>query len=119
MPLTCECDWEPEAGDWYFTDVDDYAPLTTKRARRCSSCNCLVVVGELCVRVQRVKVPEYEIEVRIYGEEEMPIASIYMCERCADLFFSLTELGFCGYPSEDQRKLVKEYAETYGPGTAP
>ena len=36
-----------------------------------------------------------------------------MCERCADLMFSLTELGYCAAPWEDQRELVAEYADMH------
>jgi len=64
--------------------------------------------------VPRVKVPDTDIECRIYGEDgEIPLASAYMCERCADLYFSLEELGYCVQPWEDQRDLVRDYADLH------
>jgi hypothetical protein len=37
---------------------------------------------------------------------------MFHCEVCADLFFSLRELGFeCVAPDENMRELVLEYAE--------
>ena len=63
-------------------------------------------------------------EEKIYGEFQgdngVPLAPKYLCERCADLLFSLTELGYCERPWEDQRELVREYAEMHAdfkPGT--
>lgn len=57
------------------------------------------------------------MEEKIFGGgAKIPLAKQYMCERCADLFFSLQDLGFdCVSPYEDQRELVQEYASTYGP----
>jgi hypothetical protein len=62
----------------------------------------------------RFKVPDSDIEVRIYGEDgEIPLASSYLCERCADLYLSLDDLGYCGQPWENQLELVSEYAELH------
>ena len=116
MGLSCSCpeaDFDP--GDKFWKDMKDYAPLVTKRAKRCWSCKELIPVGTLCSEVTRRKVPKTEVEEKIYGEFEgdngVPLASKYLCERCADLCFSLEELGYCVEPYEDQRKLVEEYAE--------
>ena len=125
MGLSCSCpesDFDP--GDWFYLKVSDYAPLKTKRGRRCCSCKEIIPVGALCSEIPRMKVPETEIEEKIYGEFEgdngVPLAPKYLCERCADLLFSLTELGYCEQPWEDQRELVREYAEMHAdfkPGT--
>ena len=97
---------------WY--DAKDYTTLATKRARKCCSCGEKIDVGATCAEIPRFKVPESDVEVRIYGEDgEVPMASAYMCEICAGLAFSLDELGYCGQPWEDQRELVKEYAEIH------
>jgi len=62
--------------------------------------------------VERWKIPEYEVEVAIYGEDGLvPRSNKFLCEECADLYFSLSELGFCVMPYENQKELVKEYAE--------
>lgn len=116
MGLSCECDgdWEPEPGDKYCDGMIDYKPMASGRRKRCCSCKELINTGELVLEFQRVKVPDTDVEVKIYGEEgEIPIASIFMCETCGDLYLSLEELGYCNDPNEDQRELAKEYAHEH------
>ena len=115
MSLSCSCDnedWEPGMELWF--DPREYTVLATKRCRSCCSCSATIRVGATCAEVRRGKVPETEIEVRIYGDDDatVPLASRYLCESCADLAFSLEELGYCSQPFEDQRELVKEYVES-------
>ena len=61
--------------------------------------------------------PKNEVEARIYDEgdtEAISLASYWLCEECADLWFSLDELGFhCISPNENMREIVKEYAENW------
>lgn len=116
MGLSCSCDgWDAEPGMKLWYGPGEYAPLATKRSRKCCSCNERIKVGETCCEVPRVKVPDTDIEVKIYGEDgEVPLSSKFMCERCADLSFSLDELGYCSQAWEDQRELVREYAEEHG-----
>jgi hypothetical protein len=118
MGLTCTCDsgdWG-EPGDKVWGHPQDYAPLNRKRSKKCCSCGDKINVGDICCEVTRGKIPEYEVEINIYGEDgEVPMAPAYMCERCADLAFSLKDLGFCMQPWEDQRELVKDYAAFYQP----
>ena len=112
MPLTCSCDWEPEPGDHCWEHPEDYETLRTKRRQRCCSCAALIAPGDLVARTRRWRVPDTDIECAIYGEDgEIPLADKFLCEECADLFFSLLELGFCVYAGENQKDLVKEYAE--------
>ena len=115
MGLTCSCDHEPEPGETLYYGPSDYAPLSTKRRRRCLSCDAVIAVGDLCCKVPRIKVPAHDIEVSIYGEDgEIPLAPKYLCERCSDIAHSLEALGFCPNPWEDQRELLADYVETYG-----
>lgn len=110
MGLSCEC------GDdyaWYGAPEDEYRPLSTKRARRCMSCNELIHVGDLSIRFYCYRSAENDIEERIHGDE-VPMANRYYCERCADLYWSLIELGFCMNLNDDMRENVKTYAELYG-----
>lgn len=114
MSLSCGCDsdWGPEPGDWYYTGYrsDDYEPLPFKRRKRCCSCKELIEVGALAVQHERVKVPEDDIEIKIHGEDgEIPLASDWTCETCSDLFFSLSEIGYCVNPRENMQLLIKEY----------
>ena len=119
MGLSCSCDGDWDPGMVIWTETDNYIPLPTKRGRACCSCNTKLSPGDTCVEITRFKVWEHEIEMRIYGEEEgPPRASKWMCERCADLMFSLTELGYCSQPWENQRELVAEYADMHNPAVS-
>ena len=110
MSLSCECgDWD---GDEWWWHADDYSTLDTKRRRRCISCKDMIAVGSIVAKFLRGRIPRNDIEERIHGEEEVPIAPWFMCERCADIYFSLAELGYCVSLHDDMRDLVKEYAET-------
>ncbi len=117
MSLTCACDYDPEPGDICWVAPRDYSVLATKRARKCCSCGDKITPGETVAAFHRYKVPEYQIEIDIYGDdgfEGPPRATWYHCERCADLFFSLIDLGFCIHIKDEMRALVREYAATYG-----
>lgn len=110
MPLTCTCDWDPEPGDVLEYGPGDYEPFKKKRRKRCFSCHSLIGHGDLCCFFERTKIPGHDIELEIYGEDgEIPLADGVLCETCADLFFSLKELGFCVLPSENQRELLQDY----------
>jgi hypothetical protein len=115
MPLSCSCDSDGDY-EWYYYPPEDYreAPLGGNR-KRCKSCKAKIAHGSVCVEFECSRSPNNDIEERIYGDA-VQIASLWHCERCADLYFSLRELGFtCIGPEEDLRELVKEYAETYQP----
>jgi hypothetical protein len=114
MGLMCECDsdWYPDPGDWMWSGhvSDDFKPLETNQRKRCCSCKQLIDIGSLVIEHGRARVPDGDIEERIYGEDgQIPIASDWMCETCGDLYFSLDELGYCMNPRDDMRELVKEY----------
>ena len=122
MGLTCGCDsdWYPEPGDWFWNNApSDYVPLPFKKRRKCCSCKTLIDVGALSIEHTRAKVPDSDIEIRIYGDDgEIPVASDWMCESCGDLYFSLSEIGYCVSPRDDMRELVKDYAAEHTKGTA-
>ena len=81
MPLSCGCDDWPEPGTVIWYDPDGYSTLETKKRQRCCSCNELIEIGATVGVTHRYKVPEFEIEIDIYGEDgEVPRASKYMCE---------------------------------------
>lgn len=98
MSISCDCDIDycPEPGDviWYWPA--DYTELSTTRRCRCVSCKQLIDVGAVTAEFPRYKIPDSDIEERIYGEgAEILRASFYMCESCADIYFSILELGYC------------------------
>ena len=113
MSLSCSCDFDGDY-DWYFYAPDDYSTLETSHRKRCSSCNTLVDIGSTIARFECYRQPKWEVEISIYGEDgEIPIADKILCEECADIYFSLYELGFeCISPTENMRGLAIEHKET-------
>ena len=107
MPLSCFCDFDPCADGAY------YQPLDRRRAVRCASCKALIKPGDPAIQFIRWRGVTSDSEARIYGDDgEIPLGPMFHCEVCADLYFSLTELGFeCVAPDENMRELVQEYAE--------
>jgi hypothetical protein len=115
--LTCDCDYDPEPGDTVWWAPADFSVYAGSRRVRCCSCGCMVSPGETCAEFHRFKIACSVVEEKIYGESgEIPRASHYMCERCAGLYFSLSDLGFCVGVSDDMRALVKEYAQMQAEG---
>ena len=110
MPLSCSCpDWD-DADAIYFYPPDDFTILSSKKACRCSSCNELIRVGESCAKFERVRYPRSEVEARIYGDGcEIPIAPRWLCEKCAEVYFNLSDIGYCVTPEDDMDELLKEY----------
>ena len=119
MPLSCDCDYDYDGDSWFFYAPSDYQIMHyTGRRKRCCSCGEFIKLGAICTEFPRHRWPRTDIELRIYNYDdcaEIEMASWWMCEECSDLYFSLTDLGFCfeiGY--ESMRELVNEYAEVYG-----
>jgi hypothetical protein len=110
MSLSCTCSDNDDA-EWYWYGPSDYSTLNTRRRKRCISCGTLIDVGAIVARFERNRCPQNDIEEKIYGEgPTIPMAERYHCESCADQYFNLTELGFCVYPEDSMRDLVREYA---------
>lgn len=115
MGLTCGCDFDYEPGMKVAYTPDNYEEFNGKRRQRCISCNELISIGDTAARVKRFRVPEHDVEINIYGDDgEIPIADKWMCERCADICFSLDDLGYCVNPHDNMMELLDEYADTYG-----
>ena len=110
MSLTCTCDdWDDP--EFWIEDPRPIAPLATKRMRRCHSCKERIAVGDDCMEFPRWRTPEPDsIAERIYGDEE-PLSSWYLCDRCAGLYESLDDLGFCNLLGQDLRETCREYAQ--------
>lgn len=118
MSLSCSCDFEPDEGDaWFYQHASDYSILNTKYSRKCTSCQLKIKPGMIVAKFNRSRYPKNEIEERIYGDdwEAISLAPYYLCEECADIYFSLMELGFeCVSPDDSMRELTKEYHALYG-----
>lgn len=122
MPLACGCDDYADYEDaaWYYMG-NKYTTLPGKRRKRCCSCKTPLSPGVDVLSHARARMPNDEIESRIYGEDEpqVPLAPYYQCARCAGIFLSLQELGFCMDPTDNMDSLLAEYHRDYAKPPAP
>lgn len=113
MSLSCSCD-SSEEYSWSYTPANDYSILETSRRKRCSSCNNLIDLGSTVALFQIERPVRTFIEESIYDDGWIPLANKYLCEECADLYFSLQDLGFsCVAPDENMKDLIKLYQAEY------
>lgn len=116
MALSCSCDFELEPGIKRWIADEDFSkmPLLSRR-KKCCSCNNLLEPGSEVVKITRNKVPETDVEIKIYGEDgEIPLATWYLCEKCGEIYLTLTEIGYkCIYPP-DTLDAREEYWEITG-----
>lgn len=118
MPLSCSCPGEYSDAPWFWYEPEDYGVMPARKRRaRCCSCRELIDPGTVVNVFARVRPARSKVEIQIYGEDDdaIDLPPLYQCERCADLFWSLTELGFCACPEESMVDLAKEYAESRAP----
>ena len=110
MSLSCDCYYDD--ADWFY-EPQDVSPLNTKRSRKCCSCKEKIAVGDDAKAFIRYRNPEYgSIAEKIYGEGgEEPLATWFMCDRCAGLYESLDSLGFCNLLGQNMMSTCKEYAD--------
>jgi len=129
MSLSCACDYDYdfESGDWmYWTEnMSEFMPLDTTRRKRCRSCGKLINIGATCIKYPRYRYPHNDVESRItmgcdlddslQDEPCIQIAAHYHCEKCAEIFLNLTDIGYnCLSPNEDMRESLKEYHKLSG-----
>lgn len=108
MSLYCYCG---EDFDWFYEANTKFSILDTKRWRKCCSCKTRLDPGAEVLKFIRHRAPHSYIEEAIYGDE-VPLASMYMCEECGGLFMALEELGYCiTLDEEPMRELVAQYNE--------
>ena len=110
MSLSCSCgEWEGEGVAWEAPD--DYTALTTRRRQRCRSCNSLIEIGAICTAFKRLRQPNGDVEIAIYGDCVVYLAPHYLCEACSDIYFSLEELGYCPSLEDNMRAMATEYGD--------
>jgi len=108
--LSCECETGHEV---FYETPENFTVLKTSRRRRCISCNKLINLGVLCLSFFRSCLPRSYVAEIIY-DETVPLANRYMCEECGEIFFNLTELGYCFLLGDDMRAALKEYHNLTG-----
>ena len=93
--LSCDCSDEWSGEGWCWFVPYDFTIYNKKRGKRCCSCKKIIIhKDDTCVEFTRMREPYTEIEEKISGEE-IDIASLFMCERCGEIFLNLTEIGYC------------------------
>ena len=109
--MNCGCNYDFEA-QWYFEEPDSYSVMPVRKRRvRCSSCKKLIEPGSTVNAYDRSRSPKDDIEIRIYGEDwdSVPLSPMYHCEECADLYWSLADLGYCVSITEPLKNQVAEF----------
>jgi len=96
MSLFCDSGgFDTDGYDWWWCQPADEEPLETKRSRKCCSCDVKIGVGETARKVLRFRPPTESEAARGIAYDEVSLSSWYLCEKCGDLAYSLSELGFC------------------------
>lgn len=113
MDLSCDCgEWDGETG-WCYYDPEDFTVFARKRRKRCSSCKELIDIGAECLQFDRERGAKYEIEENIHGYY-VPIAPLYMCSSCGEIYLNLHDVGYCLAPDDDMRKCMATYHKRTG-----
>lgn len=111
MTLSCSC---PTDGcDWYYWPPKDFINFPHKRRKRCISCTKLIDNNAPCAEFDRWRSSYTYIEERIYGDE-VPLAPVYACQECAEIFFNLTDIGYCINLGYNLHEVLEEYWELTG-----
>jgi hypothetical protein len=118
MSLSCGCDGSLEDFAWMHYGPSELKALGEhgeyKRRKRCASCGALIGLDEECIRFDRVRAPRGEYEENRFGEE-VHISPVFQCEKCAQFFIPLWELGFhCMSPDTPVREYLENYWEITG-----
>lgn len=120
MTLTCDFYYEPVAGDVVWNHASKFTQHQRKRAPKCCSCGGAVPAGVDCLEFPRHKIPDNEVEFRIYGEGDWdsgpPRASAFMCWECGWRYLGLAGHGYAINIYDDMRKLMIEHDELTAAG---
>ena len=108
--LSCSCDYEFE---WYYYIPDDFTKFKATRRKRCVSCNILINTGADCLEFECYRDPYNDIEEKIYGDE-VPIACKYLCDKCAEIFLNLTDIGYCVSLGDTLKEDLADYWDITG-----
>jgi hypothetical protein len=113
MSLSCGCDGSLDDYSWMHYGPSDFKELgehgTYKRRKRCASCGALIGLDEECVRFDRVRAARSEYEANRFGDE-VSLPPVFQCEKCAQFFIPLWELGFhCMSPDTPVREYLEDY----------
>jgi len=113
--LSCGCsEWDGDG--WGYSYPEDFQVFNKKRRKRCCSCNELINFGSSCLEFERSRYAQDDVEYQIYGDDqEIYIASYWMCEQCGEYYMNLHALGYCiDIENDNMHDLLKEYQEMTG-----
>jgi hypothetical protein len=110
MSLSCDCGYDYDDPDWWYSSTLKFSTLATKRGRKCCSCGAPIKPGDDMVEFTRWRGPKDDIEERIYGEcGEISLASWHMCETCGGLAMAVEESGMCFSIGENIKTQIADY----------
>ena len=119
MGLSCDNDYCPEPGDTSWWIPRKMTRHSRKRLPKCCSCGDKVPAEKDCLEFVRYKVPEYDIEISIYGEDgEVPRASHFMCFECGWRYLGLARHEYAINIYDDMRRLMIEHDDLTAAGHA-
>lgn len=107
MELSCSCDFD-DFEDWFEMRDSDFTPMPQfSRRKRCTSCKKLINTGDLMLSFEHKRCAKTHVEERIFGDE-VPLAHIYFCESCGEIYLNLESAGLC-FPMGDMREALQAY----------
>lgn len=119
MALACDNDYYPEPGEVTWWPATTWTRHSRKRIPKCVSCGTRVPAEKDCLEFARFKVPDSDIEVRIYGEDgEIPRASKFMCWECGWRYLALHRHGYAINIYDNMAALMREHDDLTAAGHA-
>lgn len=114
MPLSCMFD---DDIDYYANPDDDFSQSPVRSF--CQSCGKIILPEDCVLRLECYRYPDPESDdpVDIKAEEEgseICLPDEYHCERCGEIYLTLSELGYIFSSSENMEGLLEEYQEMTG-----
>ncbi len=95
MSLSCSCH-EYDGEGWAYLQPQQLTTLEASKRKRCCSCKKLIDKGADCLKFERFRAPNHEVEINIYGED-------------GEIYLNLTAAGYCLNIEEDMHDNLKEY----------
>ena len=97
-----------EEGSWYYYHPDKFGLFQQDKRKRCCSCHKLININDQCVEFIRCRETRSDVEEKIHGDE-VPLASYFMCEKCGEIYFNLSNIGYCICLGDNMNELLSEY----------
>ena len=87
MSLSCDCQGF-DTTSWFYHEYSEwFIPYPNKRRKGCANCKKLIAKDDDCIKFERARED-------MFGEW-IHLAPKYLCERCGEIFLTLSNLGYC------------------------